>query len=318
VSPGLSEPGSIFTAGWRGAPRGGARWARASARPGAVMATPLTIGHSPDADDAFMFFALARRHITIPGRTIEHVMEDIESLNRRARRGDLDVTAISAAQYPNVASHYRIMSCGASVGRRYGPTMVAPIPIAPAELEGKRIGVPGAFTTSYLLCRIFVTVPFTPVFLDFDDVGPAVTDGRVDAGILLHEGQILYEKLGFHKVLDLGQAWFERTGLPIPLGLDMIHRRLGDEEGQRVADALRASVAYARRNEDEALDYALGYGRGIEREDARRFVRMYVNDDTEDMGEEGRRALTTLFGMAVERRIISEAPPIDIVQAAAG
>ena len=278
-------------------------------------APAVLFGHSPDADDAFMFYALAKGLVRIPGRTVDHVMEDIESLNKRASSGELDVTAISAASYPGVALHYRIMSCGASVGRNYGPVLVARERLSPGDLSGKRVGVPGEFTTSYLLFRIFVEADCVPVFLDFDDVGPVVRDGRVDAGIFLHEGQILYERQGYAGVLDLGKRWFEETGLPIPLGLDVVHRRLGPDQGQAVADALRASVVYAREHEDEALDYALAFGRGIEREDARRFVRMYVNDDTEDMGEEGRRALETLFTMAAERGLIREAPDLDIVQA---
>jgi len=276
----------------------------------------VLFGHSPDADDAFMFYAMAKGLVGIPGHSIDHVMEDIESLNRRASSGELDVTAISAAHYPEVARHYRVMSCGASVGRNYGPMVVAREPMSPGELSGKHVGVPGRFTTSYLLFRIFVEADFIPVFMHFDDIGPAVRDGLVDAGIFLHEGQILYERQGFAPVLDLGARWFEDTGLPIPLGLDIVHRRLGPDLCQAVADALRASVVYAREHEDEALDYALAFGRGIEREDARRFVRMYVNDDTEDMGDEGRRALETLFGMAAERGLIQETPAVDILQAA--
>jgi len=182
-----------------------------------------------------------------------------------------------------------------------------------ADLEGKKIGVPGEFTTSYLLLQIFVDIPFTPVFLDFDAVGAAVDDGSVDAGILLHEGQILYEQQGYHKVMDLGEEWFSATNLPIPLGLDCVHRRMGGEEQLAVAKALHDAIVYARDNEDDALDYALKYGRGIEKEDARKFVRMYVNQDTVDMGDEGRRALEQLFGMAAERGIISEVPEIDLV-----
>lgn len=274
---------------------------------------PLSIGHSPDADDAFMFYALAHGHVTIPGREIQHVMEDIESLNNRAITGDLDVTAISAAQYPQIADKYRIMACGASIGRNYGPVIVARTPVTPSGLAGKKIGIPGEFTTSYMLLRIFVDAPYTPVFLDFDAVGPAVDDGTVDAGILLHEGQILYERQGYDKVLDLGEAWFSSTGLPIPLGLDCVHRRMGEEQQRSVAKALHDAIVFARANEDEALDYALQYGRGIEREDARKFVRMYVNQDTVDMGDDGRRALETLFEMAAQRGIIAEAPPIDLV-----
>ena len=274
---------------------------------------PLSIGHSPDADDAFMFYALAREYVKIPGREIRHVMEDIESLNNRAATGDLDVTAISSAQYPQIADKYRIMACGASIGRNYGPVIVSRTPMSPSDLGGVKIGIPGEFTTSYMLLRIFVDVPYTPVFLDFDAVGPAVDDGTVEAGILLHEGQILYARQGYSKVLDLGEEWFSATGLPIPLGLDCVHRRMSEEEQRAVAKALHDAIVFARANEDDALDYALQYGRGIEREDARKFVRMYVNEDTVDMGDEGRRALERLFEMAVQRGIIAEAPQIDLV-----
>lgn len=274
---------------------------------------PLSIGHSPDADDAFMFYALAHEHVKIPGREIQHVMEDIESLNNRALTGDLDVTAISAAQYPQIADKYRIMACGASIGRNYGPVIVARSPMSPSDLAGVKIGIPGEFTTSYLLLRIFVDVPYKPVFLDFDAVAPAVDDGSVGAGILLHEGQILYERQGYSKVLDLGAEWFSSTGLPIPLGLDCVHRRMGEEQQRSVARALHDAIVFARTHEDDALDYALQYGRGIGREDARKFIRMYVNQDTVDMGAEGRRALEQLFTMAAERGIIAKAPPIDLV-----
>ena len=275
----------------------------------------VTVGHSPDADDAFMFHALASEAVTIPGYEIKHVVEEIEALNKRALTAELDVTAISAAQYPAVAGSYRIMSCGASVGRNYGPVVVSTGPLAAAELAGKRVAVPGEFTTSWMLFRIFVEAEIEPLFLGFDAVTSALQDGRADAAILLHEGQILYERQGLSKVIDLGERWFESTGLPIPLGLDLVNRRLADDIAQQVADALRASVVYARANEDAALDYALGYGRGIEREDGRRFIRMYVNDDTVDMGDEGRRALDALYGMAAERGLIAEAPELDILQA---
>lgn len=275
----------------------------------------IVFGHSPDADDAFMFYALAKGHVAIPGYTVGHEMQDIESLNRLADQGEIAVTAISAAHYPAVADKYRIMSCGASVGRNYGPVVVSNRPMKEKELLGKVIGVPGEFTTSWLLYRIFA-LPYAEVkFYNFDEVGPAVKSGEVDAGILLHEGQILYEKQGFHGVMDLGKRWFERTELPIPLGLDLVNRNLGEELSQEVANALKASIIYAHEHEDDALDYALGFGRGIEREDGRRFVRMYVNDDTVDMGEEGIEALRTLFRMAAVRDIIDSVPELDLVQA---
>ena len=273
----------------------------------------IIFGHSPDADDAFMFYALAKGLVRISDYEIGHHMEDIESLNMRANSGELDVTAISAAHYPIVAKHYRIMSCGASVGRRYGPVVVARAAMREEDLNGKSIAVPGEFTTSYLLWRTFGPEEFRPLFMDFDEVETAVEQGRADAGILLHEGQILYEQRGFTAVIDLGKRWFEETGLPIPLGLDCVNRRLGDELSTAVARALRQSVEYARSHEDDALDYALAFGRGIDKEDARRFVRMYVNDDTEDMGDEGRKALETLFTMAAGRGIIEAVPELDFV-----
>ena len=274
----------------------------------------LRVGHSPDADDAFMFYPLAQEIITVEGYKIEHVLEEIQALNQRARTGELEVTAISAAVYPQVAQHYRIMPCGASVGRNYGPALVSQRPMEAADLPGKRIALPGEFTTAYMLLRIYVTEPFDPVFLPFDAVTEAVQEGTVDAGVLIHEGQILSKELGLHRVLDLGEAWFQDTGLPIPLGLDMVHRRLGDDLGKNVARALRDAIVYSRAHEDAALDYALDFGRGVDRETGRRFVRMYVNEDTVDFGDDGRRALETLYRRAAERGIIPEVPPLDIVE----
>jgi 1,4-dihydroxy-6-naphthoate synthase len=275
----------------------------------------IVFGHSPDADDAFMFYALARGKVEIPGYEIGHHMEDIESLNRLADNGEIPVTAISAAHYADIADRYAIMSCGASVGRNYGPVVVAARPMLEKELLGKTIGVPGEFTTSWLLYRIFAPPYSEAKFYNFEEVGPAVKNGEVDAGILLHEGQILYGQQGFHGVLDLGKRWFEKTGLPIPLGLDVVRRDLENGLPQKIADALKASIVYAHEHEDDALDYALGFGRGIAREDGRRFVRMYVNQDTVDMGDEGRQALETLFTFAANRGILDEVPEIDLVQA---
>ena len=275
----------------------------------------ITFGHSPDADDAFMFYALAKGVVTIPGYEVGHEMKDIQSLNRLASEGKIPVTAISAAHYPAVADKYRIMSCGASVGRNYGPTVVATRPMKESELEGAVIAVPGRHTTSWMLYQIFAPKFGSAKFVDFDEVGPTVQRGEADAGILLHEGQILYEKLGFKLVLDLGKRWFEETGLPIPLGLDLVSRNLGPELAQQVTDALKASIVHAREKEDDALDYALEFGRGIEREDGRRFVRMYVNEDTVNMGDEGRRALETLYAKAAEKGILSVVPDVDVVQA---
>ena len=276
----------------------------------------IVFGHSPDADDAFMFFGLAKGHVEVEGYDVGHYMADIQSLNVLAEEGDLPVTAISAAHYPKIADKYRIMSCGASIGRNYGPVVVTVRDdLEPCGLGGCTIAVPGEFTTSWMLFQIFVPEAVKPLFLDFDEVEGAVKSGRADAGILLHEGQILYESRGFRSLLDLGKSWFAETGLPIPLGLDVVNRSLGEGLCRKIAKALKSSIECAHANEDDALDYALGFGRGIGREDGRRFVRMYVNADTVDMGADGKSALETLYAMASSRGIIDGSPQLDIVQA---
>ena len=275
--------------------------------------TVLRVGHSPDADDAFMFYAFATGKVKIEGFEIDQVMDDIESLNRRAMQGDLEVTAISAAAYPQVVDKYRIMACGASVGRRYGPIVISRTRLEAGGLGGKRVAIPGEYTTAYLLLRIYVDQPFVPVFLPFDEVVEAVRSGDVDAGLVIHEGQITLEAQGYTKVLDLGEAWGEETGLPIPLGLDVVHRRLGDGVCRKVTTAFEASIRYAIAHEVEALEYALPFGRGIDMETCRRFVRMYVNEDTINMGQEGKTALEALYRRAYERGLITTVPTLDIV-----
>ena len=273
----------------------------------------LRIGHSPDADDAFMFYAFATGKVTIEGFEIEQVLQDIESLNQRALRGDLEVTAISAGAYPGLADQYRIMACGASVGRNYGPIVISTSKLRAGDLAGKTVAIPGEHTTAYLLLRIYLDRPFIPVVLPFDEIGEAVSAGTVDAGLIIHEGQITWEAQGYTNVLDLGQEWGQDTGLPIPLGLDVIHRRLGDGTARMVAEAFEASIRYAITHEEEAVEYAIPYGRGIDRDTCRRFVRMYVNEDTINMGEEGPKALETLYQRAYDRGLIPAIPPLDIV-----
>jgi len=276
----------------------------------------LLIGHSPDADDAFMFYALANGSVPVGDYEIDHVMEDIESLNRRARTGELPVTAISAAMYPDVANLYRIMSCGSSIGRNYGPLVLTRQPMGVGDLDGRRVAIPGTFTTAYMLLRLYAGhgSGFEPITIDFDRIMDAVASGEVDAGVIIHEGQITWQESGLHKVIDLGEAWMEDTGLPIPLGLDVVNRSLGDDAMTSIAAALKESIVYAREHEDDAIDYAMQFGRGIDRETCRRFVRMYVNDDTVDMGDDGRRALETLYARASEMGLIGEVPPLDIIQ----
>jgi 1,4-dihydroxy-6-naphthoate synthase len=272
----------------------------------------LRIGHSPDADDAFMYYAIAHGKVKVGDYQVKHVLEDIESLNQRALRGELEGTAISAGAYPQVADKYRIMRVGASIGRNYGPMVVARADRGDVPLAGSRIAIPGEYTTAYLLLRLYAD-GFEAIPMDFDKIVAAVQDGRVDAGLLIHEGQVTYAGLGLAKLLDLGEAWGQDTGLPIPLGLDMVRRDLGEEMASLMAETLRESIVYAFDHEDEALDYAMEFSRGTDREVCRRFVRMYVNQDTLDMGGEGQKALETLFARARERGIIATTPPIDLI-----
>ncbi len=274
----------------------------------------LSIGHSPDADDAFMFYGLASGRVKVDGYTVDHVLEDIESLNRRARGAELDVTAISAAAYPSVASLYRIMSCGASVGRRYGPVVLAREPLTLEGLAGRRIAVPGEHTTAYLLFRLYGPARFEPVILDFEEIMEAVSSGQADAGVVIHEGQLTWPESGLHNISDLGVLWMNDTGLPIPLGLDVVRRGLGEATMNAVARGLKESIVLAREFEEEAVDYAMQFGRGVDRETCRQFVRMYVNEDTVDMGDEGRRALEILYARAVDRGILEQAPVLDILR----
>ena len=230
----------------------------------------------------------------------------------RALSGELEGTAISAGAYPQVADKYRIMSVGSSIGRNYGPMVVARSDRADTSLQNARVAIPGTYTTAYLLLRLYAE-GFEAIPIDFDKIMPAVQNGEVDAGLLIHEGQVTYSDEGLVKLLDLGEVWGQDTGLPIPLGLDMVRRDLGEEMAVLMAESLRDSIQYAFDHEDEALDYAIKFSRGIERETCRRFVRMYVNDDTLDMGEEGKRALEILYSRAVERGIIDAVPPIDLI-----
>jgi 1,4-dihydroxy-6-naphthoate synthase len=273
----------------------------------------LSIGHSPDADDAFMFYGLASGRVTVPGFQVDHVLDDIETLNRRARSGELDVTAISAAAYPEIQHLYRIMSCGASVGRHYGPIILAREPLTVSQLAGKRVAMPGERTTAYLLFRLYVEGDVDPVMMGFDRIIDAVASGEADAGVVIHEGQLTWRSSGLHLVLDLGAAWMDDTGLPIPLGLDVVRRELGDATINAVARALKDSILLARRDEEAAVDYAMRFGRGVDRETCRQFVRMYVNDDTVDMGDDGRRALETLYGRAERRGLMAHPPNLDIL-----
>lgn len=270
----------------------------------------VKIGHSPDADDAFMFYALTAGKVKIPGIAIEHVLEDIESLNRRARTGDLDVTAVSFATYLLIADQYRMMDAGASMGIGYGPILVARTPIPVTQLENRVVASPGKHTTSALLLRLYVGDP-PLIEVAFDKISQAVLDGQADLGLLIHEGQITHQQMGLTKVLDLGESWQRDTGLPLPLGVNVMRRELGEDVHRAISQGLRDSIAWAHANVDEALDYAMRYGRGIDKETCRRFVLMYVNNYTLSLGPDGRAAVERLFTMARDRGLIGELPALD-------
>jgi len=272
----------------------------------------LRVGHSPDADDAFMFFGIATGAVGLDGWKVEHVLADIETLNDRAFRGELEVTAISAAVYPWVASTYRLLRVGASVGRRYGPKVLTRTPIAPDDLRGRRIAVPGRHTTAFLLLRLYLS-DFEPVFVTFDRILSAVARGEVDAGLVIHEGQLTYPALGLYEVVDLGRWWADTTGLPIPLGVNAVRRDLGDAVAESVACLLRHSILYAMLDAEAALEYARLFGRGVDAETCRAFVQMYVNDDTLCLKPDGEQALRTLYTMAHERGLIPAVPVLDLV-----
>jgi 1,4-dihydroxy-6-naphthoate synthase len=273
----------------------------------------VRIGHSPDADDAFMFYALTAGKVTIPGVQIEHVLADIESLNRRAREAELEVTAISAAAYTLVADQYRLMDAGASMGKGYGPILVAREPLDLKDVPQRVVAIPGSHTTASLLLRLYVPEEPPLIEVAFDKIPDAVLDGQADLGLLIHEGQITHPTIGLVKVLDLGECWQRDTGLPLPLGVNVMRRDLGEPLHRQISTALRDSIAWAHRNVDEALEYAMRYGRGIDKETCRRFVLMYVNDYTVALGADGRAALERLYAMARERGLIPAAPVIDPV-----
>jgi len=270
----------------------------------------IRIGHSPDPDDAFMFYALTAGKVKARDIDVEHVLEDIESLNRRARTAELEVTAVSAATYTLIHDRYRMMDPGASMGKGYGPILVGREPVQPKDIADKVIAIPGSHTTAAMLLRLYVGDP--PIIeVAFDKIPYAVLEGQADLGLLIHEGQITHPSMGLHKVLDMGQLWGRDTGLPLPLGINVMRRDLGDDVHRRLSQALRDSIDYAHAHVDEALEYAMRYGRGIDKETCRRFVLMYVNDYTKRLGDDGRAALERLYRMAHAKGLIPAIPPVD-------
>ena len=273
----------------------------------------IRVGHSPDPDDAFMFYGLASEKVKIAGVKIEHAMADIQTLNERALNAELEVTAISAHALPYVGDKYWVMRTGASMGEGYGPIIVAKKYSSMKELAGKTIGTPGRWTTANLLLKTYVeNVQHRD--MPFDAIIAAVLAGEVDAGLLIHEGQINYHESGLNKLLDFGEVWREDTGgLPLPLGLDVVRRDLGLDLARRLSEGLRDSIHYGYEHQDESIPYALEFGRGIDAQLGARFVKMYVNDVTIDMGERGEQALRLLFKKAAAKKLIPREPEIVLV-----
>lgn len=254
----------------------------------------IKLAHSPDSDDAFMFYALATHKLSTPGYKYTHALSDIQTLNDEALKETYDVTAVSFAAYPILRDKYVLLDCGASFGEGYGPIVVSSKSMRPQELAGKRIAVPGLTTTAYLTLKLFEP-NLEPVVIPFDKILDAVQNEVVDAGLLIHEGQLLFPQLGLHRVIDLGVWWHERTKLPLPLGGNAVRRALGPELGRQISKTIRDSVQYGLDHREEALNYAMQFARDMETELADKFVGMYVNKWTLGYGERGKRAVTELI-----------------------
>ncbi len=273
----------------------------------------IRFGHSPDADDAYMFYGFHTGQAAVEGCAVEHVLQDIQSLNVRAiEHGDLEITAVSAHAYAHLADRYAVLACGASFGWGYGPVVVAKQPMSPESLRGKRVAIPGPLTTAALLLRTECPEVQT-VEVMFDRIPQAVLSGEVDAGVIIHESQLTYREEGLHKVLDFGELWKERDNLPVPLGLDVVRRDLGPALMQACSDGFRRSIEVAFANEEEAIRYALQFGRGLDTRMGKTFVHMYVNDLTLDMGERGRAGLALLYRRAVAAGAIASAPDFTVI-----
>jgi len=275
----------------------------------------IRIGHSPDSDDAFMFYALAKKLIPTNGFEVVHVIEDIESLNKRALNSELEVTAISIHAYAYVSKDYALMPCGASIGDRYGPIVVSTSPIDLHDLSGKRIAIPGEMTTAYLTLQLFEP-DFIPEVVPFDQILDHVKQGKSDAGLIIHEGQLTYQSQGFHKIIDLGEWWHQETDLPLPLGANVIRRDLGSEKIRKITALLKQSIQYSLSHRQEGLEYAMVYARDMESDStlADRFVGMYVNDYTLDYGQRGRAGVHELLSRGYQSGIIKSPVEIDFVE----
>lgn len=280
----------------------------------ATVQAPTTIhlAHSPDSDDAFMFYALAQGKIETEGLTYVHELQDIETLNQRALRAELEVTAVSIHAYAYLADRYALLPHGASFGNRYGPRLIAREPMSREQVRGKRVAVPGLLTSAYLALRLyepnFIAVP-TP----FDAIENAVADGDVELGLIIHEGQLTFSQRGLHLVADMGEWWHGETGLPLPLGGNVIRKDLGAAMIRRISRHLRDSIAYGLAHRVAAMDHAMQYARGLDRDTADTFVGMYVNDSTLDYGDDGRRAVHLFLERGVASGVIARPVAVEFV-----
>ena len=286
-------------------------------RPSTLDARPSTrtihVAHSPDSDDAFMFYALAEGKIDTEGLTYVHELQDIETLNQRALRGELEVTAVSIHAYAHLADRYALLAHGASMGDRYGPRLVAREPLRREEVRGRRIAIPGPLTSAYLALRLYEP-DFVAVPIPFDQIEDAVERGDVELGLLIHEGQLTFADRGLHLIADMGEWWFGETGLPLPLGGNVVRKDLGPGLIAMISRHLRASIAYGLRHRTSALDHAMRFARGLDRGKADTFVGMYVNDWTLDYGERGREAVRLFLRRGVDRGILDRDVTVEFVE----
>jgi 1,4-dihydroxy-6-naphthoate synthase len=280
----------------------------------AAQVREITVAHSPDSDDAFMFYGLATNKVRVPGLRFTHTLCDIETLNQNARDGEgvYDVTAISFHAYPYIQDNYSLLPSGGSVGDGYGPMIVANRTYSQGEIKKKTIAIPGTLTTAYLVLRLFAPGIET-VVVPFDQIIPEVLEGKYEAGLIIHEGQLTYGKAGLHRIVDLGKWWHKVTGLPLPLGGNAIRRSLGPELMSSVSNALRESIQYALDHREEALAYAMQFARDLDTQLADKFVGMYVNERTLDYGSDGREAVRRLLDMGHTAGIIPKAARVEFV-----
>jgi 1,4-dihydroxy-6-naphthoate synthase len=276
----------------------------------------IKVAHSPDSDDAFMFYGMATNKVRVPGVKFTHTLCDIETLNRKALDGFYDITAVSFHAYPYIQDKYAIMPSGGSVGEGYGPMIVATRNIPVEEIAKIKIAVPGTMTTAYLALKLFAPDVATEV-VPFDDIIPKLLEGKYEAGLIIHEGQLTFNKSGLHRIVDMGKWWRDLTSMPLPLGGNAIKRDLGPELTLACCIALRDSIQYALDNREEALQYAMQFARDLDVQQADKFVGMYVNERTLDYGKDGREAIVRLLEMGYERGIIPNKPNVEFVGDAA-